>query len=102
MTTSSNIDKLIRWPSALIFLLCLFSRIQLSIVTAQAEDDGDVDAQLFEATGNEDVEAAAAALKLGANINALSPRGMQTPLMQSVLHGREKMVRFFLENGADT
>jgi len=50
---------------------------------------------------DEDIEAAASALKAGASIDAISPRGNQTPLMQSVLHGRTTMVKFCLENGAD-
>jgi len=66
-----------------------------------AAEISDLDKSLFDASAAEDTDAAAAALKEGANINALSPRGLQTPLMQSVLHGRAKMVEFFLENGAD-
>jgi ankyrin repeat protein len=67
-----------------------------------AQDDlTDADNQLFEASANEDTDAALAALKAGANINARSKGGLQTPLMQSVLFGREKMVKFFLEQGAD-
>ncbi|KAL7482294.1 hypothetical protein ACHAW6_007975 [Cyclotella cf. meneghiniana] len=62
----------------------------------------DLDTQLFEAAANEDISAALSALKAGANINARSERGLQTPLMQSVLFGRGKMVQFFLEQGADT
>jgi ankyrin repeat protein len=61
-----------------------------------------IDNSLFEALRSDDVIAASAALKDGANINALSPQGGQTPLMQSVLHGRVDMVRWCLENGADT
>ncbi len=61
----------------------------------------DLDKSLFDATKAEDTDAATAALKEGANINALSPRGSQTPLMQSVLNGKTEMVQFFLENGAD-
>ena len=61
----------------------------------------DLDKSLFDASAAEDTAAAATALQQGANINALSPRGLQTPLMQSVLHGRTKMVKFFLDNGAD-
>ena len=61
-----------------------------------------IDNSLFEALRSDDVIAASAALKDGANINAISPKGGQTPLMQSVLHGRVEMVRWCLENGADT
>jgi ankyrin repeat protein len=61
-----------------------------------------IDKSLFEALRSDDVTAASAALKDGANINAISPEGGQTPLMQSVLHGRVEMVRWCLENGADT
>jgi hypothetical protein len=76
--------------------------IALSSSSVYAEDElSDLDKALFDAAAEEDTGAAAAALKQGANINVLSPRGRQTPLMQSVLHGRTKMVEFFLENGAD-
>ncbi|KAL3805838.1 hypothetical protein HJC23_007799 [Cyclotella cryptica] len=61
-----------------------------------------LDTQLFEAAANEDISAALSALTAGANINARSERGLQTPLMQSVLFGRGEMVKFFLEQGADT
>lgn len=56
---------------------------------------------LFDALKDEDPAAASAALAAGASINAPSPRGKQTPLMQSVLHGRTTMVEWALENGAD-
>ena len=49
----------------------------------------------------EDPQMAKEALERGADINARSPTGRQTALMQSVLHGRTKMVRWSLEHGAD-
>jgi len=61
----------------------------------------DEEKALFDALKDEDVEAASQALKDGASINCKSPRGQQTPLMQSVLHGRIEMVKWCLENGAD-
>ena len=79
----------------LFLFLCLLSA---HLVPCAAELS-EADEALFNALGEEDVEAASAALSLGANINAISPRGQQTPLMQSVLHGRTKMVKWALENG---
>ena len=61
-----------------------------------------IDNNLFEALRYDDAIAASTALNDGANINAISPKGGQTPLMQSVLHGRVEMVHWCLENGADT
>ena len=78
----------------LLFLfLCLISA-HLCVAELSEADEA-----LFNALGEEDVDAASAALEAGANINAISPRGQQTPLMQSVLHGRTKMVKWALENG---
>jgi ankyrin repeat protein len=99
MTTSSKIS---RWQHAVLLLVCLLSASHLPTVISQSSDDlSPADTELFEACSEEDVDAAAEALKNGANINAISPRGSQTPLMQSVLHGKIKMVKFALENGAD-
>ena len=86
----------------ILLIFCLTYVNQISIASAQAEGNGDLDVKLFEALQNDDLEAVTKALDAGANINALSERGKQTPLMQSVLHGKEKMVKFFLEKGADT
>ena len=85
------------WRVISLFALALSSSSN-NVVSAELSD---LDKALFDASGEEDTDAALAALKQGANINVLSPRGQQTPLMQSVLHGRTKMVKFFLENGAD-
>uniref|UniRef100_A0A7S0GPA8 Ankyrin repeat domain-containing protein n=1 Tax=Proboscia inermis TaxID=420281 RepID=A0A7S0GPA8_9STRA len=41
------------------------------------------------------------ALKDGADINLPSPRGGQTPLMQSVLNGQVNAVKYLLSRGAD-
>ena len=73
----------------------------LFTITAYASDQVTLNARLFEAAGKEDTEAVLEALKEGADINALSEGGLQTPLMQSVLFGRESMVKIFLEKGAD-
>ena len=81
-------------------LLSFLSFAALSNCNVAAELS-DLDQSLFDAAAAEDTDAATNALKRGANINVLSPRGLQSPLMQSVLHGRTKMVEFFLENGAD-
>jgi hypothetical protein len=85
---------------AIFLLICSTFNPHSTLVHAQ-DDLTDADNQLFEASANEDTDAALAALKAGANINARSKGGLQTPLMQSVLFGREKMVKFFLEQGAD-
>lgn len=80
---------------------CVLSLLLLVQTPTSATELSDADVELFEALNEEDPDAASAALKKGADINALSPRGSQTPLMQSVLHGRMKMVKWALENGAD-
>lgn len=80
---------------------CILSLLLFVQIPASATELSDADVELFEALKEEDADAASAALRNGANINALSPRGSQTPLMQSVLHGRMKMVKWALENGAD-
>lgn len=69
---------------------------------ARAADLSQIDQDLFNALKEEDFDAAATTLKNGANINAISPGGQQTPLMQNVLHGRAQSVKFCLENNADT
>ncbi|KAL7430575.1 hypothetical protein ACHAXM_002258 [Skeletonema potamos] len=84
---------------SLLFFALFFSNE--FVAETLSEELSDLDKSLFDAAAAEDTDAAAAALKQGANINVLSPRGSQTPLMQSVLHGRAKMVKFFLDNGAD-
>lgn len=100
--TVSNMANAIRWQHAILLLTCVLFTSRLQMV---ASDDKvelpKADADLFAALSDEDVDAANAALKAGANINSKSPRGAQTPLMQSVLHGRTKMVEWCLENGAD-
>lgn len=77
-------------------------RLLFFVVVVADANLSSIDNSLFEALRSDDVTAASAALKDGANINAISPKGGQTPLMQSVLHGRVEMVRWCLENGADT
>lgn len=98
MTNPSPSKRFLRWQHAILLLICLLSSIP-SVVLADELSDAETD--LFSAMADEDVEAATAALKAGASIDAISPRGNQTPLMQSVLHGRTTMVKFCLENGAD-
>ena len=96
---SYNNSKPPRWHHvAIVFLFCLLSLGHVSFVLSESTD---ADNDLFDALAAQDVDAADAALKAGANINVLSPKGQQTPLMQSVLHGRTKMVKWCLENGAD-
>ena len=85
MTTSSIL-------SITIYLLLLIS------INA---DQAALDARLFQAAAAQDVTLARDAILAGANINARSEGGLQTPLMQSVLFGRDIMVKFFLEEGAD-
>lgn len=83
-------------------ILHLFTTILLVFTSiVYASDQATLNAQLFEAAGKENIEAVLKALTEGANINALSEGGLQTPLMQSVLFGRERMVKLFLEKGAD-
>eukprot|EP00584_Thalassiosira_punctigera_P022980 CAMPEP_0172553422 /NCGR_PEP_ID=MMETSP1067-20121228/50785_1 /TAXON_ID=265564 ORGANISM="Thalassiosira punctigera, Strain Tpunct2005C2" /NCGR_SAMPLE_ID=MMETSP1067 /ASSEMBLY_ACC=CAM_ASM_000444 /LENGTH=189 /DNA_ID=CAMNT_0013341611 /DNA_START=66 /DNA_END=635 /DNA_ORIENTATION=- len=85
----------------ILLITCILSASNTHLVLSQSNDATDPDSDLFNALRDNDSEAASAALKAGANINALSSRGQQTPLMQSVLHGRTQMVQFCLENGAD-
>lgn len=87
-------------------LICIVCAGNIQLALTQSNDAKhpelpQADKDLFDALKEEDVERAAEALKAGANINALSPRGQQTPLMQSVLHGRTKMVEWCLDHGAD-
>lgn len=93
--------SLVRQISKMLFDFLLLLLIFFVVVIVDASLSS-IDTSLFEALRSDDVIAASAALKDGANINAISPQGGQTPLMQSVLHGRGKMVRWCLENGADT
>lgn len=91
------------WQHAILLIICLLSADHFPLVLSEPNVDevSELDTALFNALGEEDIDAANAALKNGASINALSARGKQTPLMQSVLHGRTEMVKWCLENGAD-
>jgi ankyrin repeat protein len=73
----------------------------LSLHPTSADQQPTLNTRLFEAAASQDVTAAREALKAGADINSKEERGGQTPLMQSVLFGRDEMVKFFLEEGAD-
>lgn len=98
-TTTSGTKVRRGWQLLLLCVLSVGIRPALSAgadALSQAEND------LFDALSKSDLEAASAALEAGASINALSPRGSQTPLMQAVLHGRTNIVAWCLENGADT
>mmetsp|Transcript_3526 Transcript_3526/g.7789 ORF Transcript_3526/g.7789 Transcript_3526/m.7789 type:complete len:204 (+) Transcript_3526:103-714(+) len=104
MTNSNPTTKVSRWQHAILLIVCFLSTAHLpTLVLSESNDDevNEADNALFNALKEEDIEAADAALKAGASINAISPRGMQTPLMQSVLHGRTKMVEWCLKNDAD-
>jgi len=92
---ASNLIHTTRWLFLFLCIICFATQVVCNELS-------EADNALFNALGDEDVDAADKALKAGANINALSPRGAQTPLMQSVLHGRTKMVKWCLDNGADT
>jgi len=101
---NTSLTKKIRlWRRATLPLICLlFAVAHLPLVVSESKGElSAVDEDLFAALRKEDVAAASAALAAGANIDAISPKGGQTPLMQSVLHGREEMVRWCLDNGAD-
>mmetsp|Transcript_13287 Transcript_13287/g.22703 ORF Transcript_13287/g.22703 Transcript_13287/m.22703 type:complete len:195 (+) Transcript_13287:118-702(+) len=93
--------KPLRLQNAFLVLMCILSASHIRIVAGGDSELPQADSDLFAAMADEDIDAAIVALKAGANINALSPRGQQTPLMQSVLHGRTKMVKFCLDHGAD-
>ena len=103
MNTSTINTKIRRWQRAILPLICLlFAASHLPLVVSETNSElSAVDEDLFDAIRKEDVSAAYDALARGANINAISKKGNQTPLMQSVLHGRETMVRWCLANGAD-
>ncbi|KAL3810762.1 hypothetical protein ACHAXA_001587 [Cyclostephanos tholiformis] len=95
-----NTKKARLWLHAILPLIYLLIAAHLPLVV-----NGElsaVDEDLFAALREEDIAAASAALAAGANINAISPSGQQTPLMQSVLHGRPNSVSWCLTNGADT
>lgn len=96
-----------RWQYATIMLLHLIAIAYIPLALCDADNANVIelnplDVELMDAIRDENIEAASAALKSGGNINAISPKGGQTPLMQSVLHGRTKMVEWCLDNGADT
>jgi ankyrin repeat protein len=103
MTNSSVPTR--RWQTAIVMLLHLLSiAFILPLVLSNSENDVELnplDIELMDAIRDENIEAASTALASGGNINAISPKGGQTPLMQSVLHGRTKMVEWCLNNGAD-
>jgi ankyrin repeat protein len=77
--------------------------ILLSITpfAAYAADQTSLDDQLFKAIADQDMSAIEQALQAGADINAREERGLQTPLMKSVLMGYDDLVKLFLEKGAD-
>jgi ankyrin repeat protein len=104
MNTSTINTHIRRWQRAILPLICLlFAVSYLPLVVSESKNElSAVDEDLFAALRKEDLSAASDALARGANINAISPKGQQTPLMQSVLHGRDSMVRWCLANGADT
>ena len=103
MKTSTVNTKIRRWQRAILPVICLlFTASYLPLAVSESNSElSAVDEDLFAAMRKEDPAAASDALARGANINAISPKGHQTPLMQSVLHGRETMVRWCLANGAD-
>jgi ankyrin repeat protein len=96
-----NTKKMCFWQRAILPLICLIIAVAHLPLVVNGELTA-VDEDLFAALREEDIPAASAALAAGANINAISPRGQQTPLMQSVLHGRPGSVSWCLNNGADT
>ncbi|KAL3786893.1 hypothetical protein ACHAW5_006972 [Stephanodiscus triporus] len=104
MYVSTITKKICRRQLAILPLIrLLFAVAHLPFVFSESSSElSAVDEDLFAALRKDDVVAASAALAAGASINAISPRGQQTPLMQSVLHGRVEMVRWCLDNGADT
>lgn len=98
---ASNTKKMRPWRRATLPLICLIVAVARMPLVVNGELSA-ADEDLFAALREEDIPAAAAALAAGANINAISPRGQQTPLMQSVLHGRPGSVSWCLNHGADT
>ena len=59
-----------RWHHAVLLLV-----IVLSIIYPVISELSDTDQSLFDALQEEDLDGASAALKAGANINSVSPRG---------------------------
>jgi len=57
--------------------------------------------ELSDAVHKDDTHAIDMVLKKGANINSQSTKGLQTALMQAVLHGKEKAAAHLLKKGAD-
>ncbi|KAL7545722.1 hypothetical protein ACHAWF_009076 [Thalassiosira exigua] len=90
-----------RWRPAVLALACLLLALAPPAALSSDPELTQADNDLFDALKGEDFDAAAAALGAGANINSRSDRGLQTPLMQNVLHGRLKSVEWCLKNGAD-
>lgn len=94
-----------KWQNLTLLLIHLITIAFLPLALSDSDDTVELnplDVELMDAIREENIEAASKALKAGGDINAISPKGSQTPLMQSVLHGRTKMVEWCLDNGADT
>ncbi|KAL3787300.1 hypothetical protein ACHAWO_007569 [Cyclotella atomus] len=75
--------------------------LSITLFSAHAADQPSLDEQLFNAIADQDISAVEKALQAGADINAREERGLQTPLMKSVLMGYDGLVQLFLEKGAD-
>ena len=72
-------NRFLQWQqSAILLIVCILSVVNIPLVIS----DDNLDNALFTALQEEDTERADALLKDGANINAISERGKQTPLMQ--------------------
>ena len=73
---------------------------------ASYQGDGQAEARLLMAcmsrSGVDSVEDVAEALSHGADIDIVDKRSGQTPLMAAALRGKEKIVKYLLDKGADT
>lgn len=73
---------------------------------ASNKGDGQAEARLLMAcmsrSGVDSVEDVAEALSHGADIDIVDKRSGQTPLMAAALRGKEKIVKYLLDKGADT
>jgi len=82
------------WIVALVVLACKWT-----VIFAGTNDPFFKD--LSDAVHKDDPLLIDMVLKKGANINSQSAKGLQTALMQAVLHGKERAVAHLLKKGAD-
>ena len=87
---------MVRSLSSTAFLIALLAAFSIAAGVST------LDKYLLEMAFADNLEKVKSALAKGANINVRRQGSGQTPLMGSVLRGNTEMVRFLLQQGADT